>query len=121
MKKFFSAGYRLMSIDTETFHIEESTESTSSRIDYMYRITHDGQFQHGEECVDVEKGDLFFLMYGYGDQPKKIIKITDPAYLAEMDKYEDYVAKARAKDAERKSRSIDSEEASLELCDSGEK
>ena len=90
MKKYFSAGHQLMSIDTETFNTKVEGTGFDSRIDYVYRIKEDGQFQHGEQIIDVVKGDVIFLLYGYNKGIGKIIKITEHEYITELAEYDAY-------------------------------
>lgn len=71
MKKFFTAGYKMHAIDTETLKLTQAVESTSTMIDYAYIIKEDGVISDKDgNDTEVKAGDLVLQMYGIYD-PKK--------------------------------------------------
>ena len=66
MKKFFNAGYELMSFDTESNKLAKECSNSTSCIDYVFVMENDGIFTNGEEEKEVQKGDLVIVLYPIG-------------------------------------------------------
>lgn len=99
MKKFFNAGYKLMSFDTETQLISELNDRTNDRVDYVFMVTEDGDFVSGTQSIPVKADEIVAVLYGNDDRDdRKVAIYGSKEHVAHM---LEYIEIRKKRDAEQ--------------------